>query len=325
MPASSALAGYQWRPLAGRSAADINAENADEVRQRRAADPSSRLIGGPAPDAAWDGFFGGMQRAEDTAHAAGKSFGVNWGGFGRPSSEEIAPMPGQSPSAVLAAKADPWDTGQLMYQRTRLQNDMGVDAYRDKLVHDLEADDPNMVRERAVEAAQAQNAGQDELQRGADNRAIDTFGRTEALRRNQNVEQVQHATEMLPFNPAYQAALLKENGILDTNNAHEAVANTNAGARLGAANVGAFARVASAPTNPADDATRVGAATQALAQRAGISGYQAPAAAGAPQPVDDPAAAKVFPQERLAEFAQSQNLSPEQARAIITRSGYTIR
>lgn len=317
MPALDALISRtNWMPTAGRSGASINMENAVNERRRREAEnissPGLRTV---LPDPAWDSFWGGLRRAKDTAADEGMGFGVNFSGFGRGESMSTA-------SAALNARTnyDPWteaERGQA-FQARRQQMDRANGLRLDEIVNSLKAGDENVVRGEAVDRARTQNAVQDELQRGTDQRAIDTFGRTEALRMNTSAEAARNAETMLPFSPAYQAALMKERGIFDTNDSREAAAATTAAGRTGSAAINAFGRVASAPTFTPDDTQRVGSASQALANRAGLA-YPGAAAAQAP------AAAKEFPADRLAEFAQANGVDEATARATIERFGYVIR
>lgn len=83
-------------PLAGRSGYDVNFENAQRARAKRmqydAEHPGQmRTV---LPDPAWDAFYGGLDRAQETAAEAGMGFRVNLGGFGRPGyAEEDGRLP----------------------------------------------------------------------------------------------------------------------------------------------------------------------------------------------------------------------------------------
>lgn len=89
---------YNWASLNGRSAEDINFENADEARQKRVAYNLAHPgdIQTVLPDPKWDAFWGGLDRAKDTAEANGLNFRVNLGGFGNDTTQEgptMARMP----------------------------------------------------------------------------------------------------------------------------------------------------------------------------------------------------------------------------------------
>jgi hypothetical protein len=229
LAALDALNTAAWSPIAGRSARDINFENSVHERNRRVNASLENPALAPG-DGQWDAFWGGVDRTRDAAADEGKGFGINFAGFGRPSTG-VSAMP--SASSALMARAgvdDPWEGAgsQQGYQSRRLGFNRDVNNYRDELVHQLEAGDPNVMAQKAREQADVQNAGLERLQQGTDQRAIDTFGRTESLRMNQGRERVRDAAELLPFTPAYAAALSREQGV-DRHEQHERARRGNCG------------------------------------------------------------------------------------------------
>lgn len=108
----NAMADWQWMPTEGRSARDINMENALYERERRRREPQQfRTV---LPFTEWDPFFGGLARTKDAAEAAGMRFAVDWRGFGRPEGETSMPTSrtGVLPGANYATEADLADARQ---------------------------------------------------------------------------------------------------------------------------------------------------------------------------------------------------------------------
>jgi hypothetical protein len=160
---------------------------------------------------------------------------------------------------------DPWEGAgsQLGYQRTPpTGSNRDVDAYRDEVVHDLEAGDPQRHGSQKARRSRRdvhRTPGLERLAAAAPiSGAIDTFGRTEALRMNQGRRAAcSDAAELLPFTPAYAGGALARAGRRRHEQHARAPSRTRLRAKRGsdATASSAFGKVAAAPTfTPGDDA-----------------------------------------------------------------------
>ena len=169
---------------------------------------------------------------------------------------------GPSPARSLARAsgggveddATNYQLGRAALDRTLNDNFAAKWAQRGALGDADRARDPNL---REHDAARGQEA--------ADTRAIDSFRRMEPTRALHRRETRQGAEEMLPYDARVIQAQVRNSGVIDTNDARRDVAQTNAGARTGAAAINSLARTATAQTfgDPAAD-QRVAGATSAI-------------------------------------------------------------
>jgi hypothetical protein len=138
------MASPAYRPIAGRTPYDINMENAQIERQRRA---DLRMqnpydVGLAMADPNWDSFFGGLHRAEDNAHENGLNFRFSPAGLGNGISfgEALNDGGGRLNSNDRANIAGNLAIGDLVDRRHAVMNaeQAHADARQGQIVDDLQ-------------------------------------------------------------------------------------------------------------------------------------------------------------------------------------------